>query len=74
MRFVSWVLSASLFLGAGLLIGCGESGGGTPMKNMKPGTGEDTQKEMPLKGGKAKPFPSEPPEPDAPPPPGSKPK
>jgi hypothetical protein len=70
MRLLSWVLGASVLLGTGLLVGCGESGG-TPMKNMKPGTGADEKKEIKTRKG-VKPLPSEPPEPQPPPPPGSK--
>jgi hypothetical protein len=64
MRFFRYVVSCSVIVGMGLLLGCGEDT--KPMKNMKPGTGPETQMEMKLKAGK-KPLPAEPPEPEAPP-------
>ena len=68
MRFSRCARLASLLLGAGLLVGCGGSGGG-PMKNYPPATGPEVQMDLPLKKGN-KPMPADPPEPTAPPLPG----
>jgi len=60
MRFFSCALV--IFLGAGLILGCGESGG-KPMKNQVPGTGPAENVDIKGKGGKVKPMPED----DAPP-------
>ena len=56
-------------MGAGLLLGCGGEQS-KPMKGMeiKKDTGEETEREMKLKGGKAKGQPGEPVGPDFTPP------
>jgi hypothetical protein len=59
-------LLIGLVMAAFSIVGCGvdDSKG---MPNMKPGTGDVVEKQMPLKGGKKKPLPPEPPGPQAPP-------
>ncbi len=69
MRFFSCVLGASLFLGAGLMLGCGE--GGKPMKNQVPTDGPEQNVDMTnTKTGKVKPMPPDAPPPQPPPLPG----
>jgi len=59
MRLFRCVLAASLMVGGGLLLGCGEERG-KPMKDMKVVPGPEEEREMKLKGGKTKPQPAEP--------------
>jgi hypothetical protein len=56
---------AALAAGAGSLLGCNKQPQGMP--GMEPGTGPPTKKDLPLRSGKKKPMPAEPPPPKAPP-------
>ena len=60
MRLIRCFLGASLMVGAGLMLGCGDPNAGKPMKDMKVVPGPEEEREMKLKGGKTKPQPAEP--------------